>query len=69
MDLQKADEQHYLFQVNVIYVEAGFLGVVTTFGMTITFEFFCNPFAVPSKWHLPSNHCRCANGMSCGSHS
>jgi len=24
MDLQEADEQHSLFQVNVIYVEAGF---------------------------------------------
>jgi len=37
MDIPEADEQHSLFQVNVIYVEAGFLGVVTTFGMTITF--------------------------------
>ena len=37
MDLQEADEQHSLFWVNVIYVEAGFLGVVATFGMTNTF--------------------------------
>lgn len=36
MDLQEADE-HHSFQVNVIYAEAGFLGVITTFGTTITF--------------------------------
>jgi hypothetical protein len=26
-----------------------------------------NPFAVPSKWKLPSNHRKCANDMSCSS--
>jgi hypothetical protein len=72
MDLQEADELRSLFQVYVIYVDVNSSCCNEHFWHEYPIRvgnnrILLNPFAVPQKWQLPSNHRKCSNDMSCSS--